>query len=176
MCGGITWEGRGERQGSGVRGQGSEIRDQGSEIRGHGYRLSEWVGEDSGVPTRHRRPGFSERQRRRCFHSKMPQTGPLFAQSWQKGSASWSAIGGFPGFLFTDWYTGYVDQAVYFVALALIASPQEAGFSEGGEGGAAVSFPFVRLSFAPAPSSFALLKTIVRPGRVILGKHLRSRE
>src|ERR1035438_8506421 len=35
------------------------------------------------------------------------------------------------------------------------------------------SSPFVRLSFAPARSSFALLKTIVRPGRLILGKHLR---
>ena len=34
------------------------------------------------------------------------------------------------------------------------------------------SFPFVRLSFAPAPSSFALLKTIVRSGKLILGKRV----
>jgi hypothetical protein len=37
------------------------------------------------------------------------------------------------------------------------------------------SFPFVRLSFAPAPSSFALLKTIVRSGKLILGNHLSIR-
>ena len=35
------------------------------------------------------------------------------------------------------------------------------------------SSPFVRLSFAPEPSSFALLKTIVRPGKLILRNHLR---
>ena len=36
------------------------------------------------------------------------------------------------------------------------------------------SFSFVRLSFAPAPFSFALLKTIVRPGRIIFCMHLST--
>jgi hypothetical protein len=38
------------------------------------------------------------------------------------------------------------------------------------------SSPFDRFSFAHAPSSFALLKTIVRPEQIILRKRLRNRD
>jgi hypothetical protein len=36
---------------------------------------------------------------------------------------------GFSGFLFTDKYTGPVDQAAYFVALAMIVAAGKAEFS-----------------------------------------------
>jgi hypothetical protein len=50
-------------------------------------------------------------------------------------------------------------------------TPQNAGLQGRGRGIPLFSSPFVCLSFAPAPSFFALLKTIVRPGRVILCNH-----
>jgi hypothetical protein len=42
--------------------------------------------------------------------------------------------GGFPGFLFTDKYTGSIGQAVYFVLLAMINTPQKTGFAGQGVG------------------------------------------
>jgi hypothetical protein len=76
--------------------------------------------------------------------------------------------------MFTDEYTGAVDQAVYFVQLDLITTPKKAGFQGRGVGVPLFSSPFVCLSFAPAPSTFASLKTIVLPGKLILRKELET--
>jgi len=59
---------------------------------------------------------------------KIAPNGASFRAKLAKNPAFWPKIGGFPGLLFTDKYTGAVDQAVYFVSLALIATAQKAWF------------------------------------------------
>ena len=54
--------------------------------------------------------------------------------------------------------------------------PKSGVLGRGGVGVRLFSSPFDRFSFAHAPSSFALLKTIVHPEQVILRKRLRNRE
>jgi hypothetical protein len=98
------------------------------------------------------------------------QKRPIFARNQQKRLVFWPINGGFSGFVFTDKYTWLVDEDVYYLSLALINPSQESGFEGGGVGVPLFSSPFVRISFAPAPSSFSQLKTIVRPGMVILCK------
>jgi hypothetical protein len=76
--------------------------------------------------------------------------------------------------VFTDEYTLAFGQAVYFVSFALIFSPRPAGFGGRGVGVPGFSSPFGRFSFAPAPSTFALLKTILHQGKLILRKQLSA--
>jgi hypothetical protein len=59
---------------------------------------------------------------------KIAPNGAFFREKQAKKVCFLAIIGGFPGFLFTDEYTGAVDQDVYFVPLALITTPQKGGF------------------------------------------------
>jgi len=69
-----------------------------------------------------------------------------------------------------------VDNDVYYLLLALMNPSQKPGFKGGGWYRCCFSSPFDRFSFAPAASTFTQLKTIVRPGRVIICKQFLSRE
>jgi hypothetical protein len=59
---------------------------------------------------------------------KIAPNGGFFRSKLAKKGCFRPIIGDFPGFLFTDEYTWSVGQDVCFVHLALISSPQKAGF------------------------------------------------
>jgi hypothetical protein len=98
------------------------------------------------------------------------QKAPFFVRNWQKRCVYWLKSGGFSRFVFTDEYIWMVDNDVYYLLLALMNPSQKPGFKGGGWYRCCFSSPFDRFSFAPAPSSFSQLKTIVRLRRVIVCK------
>jgi len=59
---------------------------------------------------------------------KIAPNGTFFSSKLAKKGCFWSKKGDFPGFQFTDEFTGAVGQSVYFVPLILIMAPQKVEF------------------------------------------------